>query len=110
MINGLVACDQREYMKRKFLAKPRALVKEIEKNLQLCYCNKSEIISRVWEVKNESEITTFRVKHDAVYQFEKLTSRLMDWVTTDIKLNKRDLVTTGDVKQNKGHSSSIESE
>jgi len=120
MIKWLVACDQREY-EEKIYGRTKALVKEIEKKLQLCYYNKSEILSRVWKVKNESEITTFWVKHDAVYQYEKLTSRLMDWVTTAVTIKKEQLVTTGDVnlhkehlviaadvKQNKGHSSSIE--
>jgi len=80
MIKWLDACDQREYMKRKFLARPRALVKEIEKKLQLCYCNKSVIFNRDSENMNESE-KTFRIKPIAVYQHDNITSRLMDWVT-----------------------------
>jgi len=69
-------------------------VKEIEKMLQLCYCNKSEILNRDWENKNASE-KIFRIKHFAVYQHDNLTSRLLDWFT--------------DVNQNREHSYSIES-
>jgi len=81
-------------MKRKFLARPRALVKEIEKKLQLCYCNKSVIFNRDWENKNESE-KTFRIKPIAVYQHDNITSRLMDWIS--------------DVNQNREHLNSFES-
>ena len=108
MIKWLVACDQRKF-EEEIYGKTKSLVKEIKKKLQLCYYNKSEILSRVWEVMNESEITTFWVKHDAVYQFEKLTSRLLDGVTTAVTLNKEHLIIAADVKQNKGHSSGKES-
>jgi len=55
----------------------RALLKEVGKNLQLSYCNKSTILSRVWEDNNGAirlaEATnkiTFRTKHIAVkYHF-----------------------------------------
>jgi len=54
-------------------------VKEIEKKLQLCYCNKSEILNR-------------------------------DWVTdVDLNLHKVYLVIARALKQNKGHSSGLES-
>jgi len=78
MIKWLVACDQRKYMKRKFLARPRALVKEIEQKLQLCYCNKSEILNRDWVTD------------------------------VNLNLHKVYLVIARALKQNKGHSSGLE--
>jgi len=48
MIKWLVACDQRKF-EEEIYGKTKALVKEIKKKLQLCYYNKSEILSRVWE-------------------------------------------------------------
>jgi len=45
----------------------RAILKEVGKNLQLCYCNKSTFLSRVWEDNHNGATSEWAIMLDGMY-------------------------------------------